>query len=191
VQVQIKSLEEVLTSVLPLPPMSFDRLMATPQTPAFDPGPLGVAAPGPDWSAFAPAKPGGLLRFLGRTARFKRQAAQARDRFEAATAEHREHESRRQLALAGWLLMDHRRNDDEPGQHHERHQRPFGRKSSHGCVMLPVTVHSPNVKIGCQKLRGQKKTEMKYCIQLWSDAKLAAVDGIWGGAVLWKTPIRM
>ena len=88
------------------------------------------------------------------------------------------------------LLMDHRRNDDEPGQRHERHQRPFG-KSSHGDVMLPVTVHLPTVKRGCQKLRGQKRTEMKYCIQLWSDVKLAAVDGIWGGAVLWKTPIRM
>src|SRR5580693_6050351 len=77
VQEQIKSLEEVLTSVLPLPPMSFDRLMATPRTPAFDPGPLGVAVPGPDWSDFAPAKPAGLLRFLGRTARFKRQREQA------------------------------------------------------------------------------------------------------------------
>ena len=87
--------------------------------------------------------------------------------------------------------MDHRRDDDEPGQHHEGHQRPFGGKSSHGDVMLPVGVHLPNVKTGCQKLRGQKKIEMKYCTQLWSDVKLAAVDGIWGGAVLWKTPIRM
>src|SRR5271168_249540 len=90
----------MLTSVLPLPPMSFDRLMATPRTPPFDPGPLGVAVPGPDWSDFAPAKPGGLLRFLHRTARFKRQTAQAQGRFEAAVAEHREHESQRQQALA-------------------------------------------------------------------------------------------
>jgi hypothetical protein len=65
------------------------------------------------------------------------------------------------------------------------------RKPSHGDVMLQVTVHLPNVKIGCQKLRGQKKTEMKYCTQLWSDVRLLGVDGIWGGAVLWKTPIRM
>ena len=36
------------------------------------------------------------------------------------------------------------------------------RKSSHGDVMLPVSIHLPNVKVGCQKLRGQKKTEMKY-----------------------------
>jgi restriction system protein len=100
VQAQIKSLEEVLTSVLPLPPMSFDRLTATPRTPAFEPGPLGVAVPGPDWSDFAPAPPGGLLRFLRLTARFKRQTAQARGRFEAAVAGHREHESQRQQALA-------------------------------------------------------------------------------------------
>ena len=99
-QEQVKGLEEVLTSVLPLPPMSFDRLMATPRTPAFDPGPLGVAVPGPDWSDFAPAKPAGLLRFLGRTARFKRQTAQAQGRFEAEAAEHRERESRRQQELA-------------------------------------------------------------------------------------------
>ena len=52
------------------------------------------------------------------------------------------------------------------------------RKSSHGDVMLPVGVHLPNVKVGCQKLKGQKRTEMKYCTQLWSDAKLAAVDGM-------------
>ena len=100
VQEQIKSLEEVLTSVLPLPPMSFDRLMATPRTPAFDPGPLGVAVPGPDWSDFAPAKPAGLLRFLGRTARFKRQTAQARGRFEVAKTEHKQQEEQREQALA-------------------------------------------------------------------------------------------
>jgi restriction system protein len=100
VQEQIKRLEEVLTSVLPLPPMSFDRLMATPRTPAFDPGSLGETVPGPDWSDFAPAEPTGLLRCLRRTARFRRQTAQAQGRFEAAAAEHREHESQRLQALA-------------------------------------------------------------------------------------------
>ena len=99
VQEQIKSLDEVLTSVLPLPPMSFDRLMVTPRTPPFDPGPLGEARPDPDWRDFAPAPPRGLRRFLG-GARHRRQAAQARDRFEAAVAEHRQDESHRQQALA-------------------------------------------------------------------------------------------
>jgi len=58
------------------------------------------------------------------------------------------------------------------------------RKSSHG-------VHLLNVRVGCQKLSGHKKIEMKYCTQLCSDARLPAVDGIWGGAVLWKTPISV
>ncbi|MGH3151397.1 MAG: hypothetical protein ACRDOB_11800, partial [Streptosporangiaceae bacterium] len=88
VQQQVKSLEEMLTSVLPLPPMSFDRLTATARTPPFDPGPLAAAVPNPDWSDFAPAKPAGLARILHATARFKRQTAQAQGRFEAAKTEH-------------------------------------------------------------------------------------------------------
>ena len=40
------------------------------------------------------------------------------------------------------------------------------RKSSHRKIMLPEDIHLPTEKIGCQKLRGQKKTEMKYWIQL-------------------------
>jgi restriction system protein len=101
---QIKSLDEVLTSALTLPPMSFDRLLATARTPAFDPGPLGVALPGPGWSDFAPARPRGLSRLLGRfpggTARYQRQVAQAQGRFEAAQAEHWQRESQRRDALS-------------------------------------------------------------------------------------------
>jgi hypothetical protein len=69
--------------------------MATPRMPAFDPGPLGVARPDPDWSDFAPAEPGGLRCFLGGAVRYRRQMAQAHGRFEAAAAEHRRHESQR------------------------------------------------------------------------------------------------
>jgi len=104
VQEQIKNLDEVLSSALPLAPMSFDRLTATARTPPFDPGPLGAAQPDPNWRDFAPARPGGRYRFLGRFlgggARYKRQLAQAQDRFEAAAAEHRQQESQRQQALA-------------------------------------------------------------------------------------------
>jgi hypothetical protein len=32
----------------------------------------------------------------------------------------------------------------------------------HGDVMLPVGTHLPTVRRGCQKLKGQKKIEMKY-----------------------------
>ena len=66
VQEQIRRLDEVLTSVLALAPVSFDRLRATPRIPAFDPGPLGVAGPDPDWRDFAPAEPRGLRGFLDR-----------------------------------------------------------------------------------------------------------------------------
>jgi restriction system protein len=113
VQEQIKSLDEVLTSVLPLPPLSFDRLMATPRTPAFDPGPLGAAVPGPEWSDFAPARPGWLKRLLGGGARHKRQTAQAQDRFAAAQAEHREHEAQRQRALAAAKAKYHGKLSEE------------------------------------------------------------------------------
>jgi hypothetical protein len=44
------------------------------------------------------------------------------------------------------------------------------------------------VKVGVQKLKGQKKTEMKYCSQLWSVFEPSL--GIWGVAVLTRTPIR-
>jgi restriction system protein len=102
---QIKSLDEVLTGVLPLEPVSFDRLMVTPRMPRFDPGDGAEAAgalgaPGPDWSDFAPARPGRLSRLFGGAARYRRQTAAARARFEAAQAEHRRQESRRKGALA-------------------------------------------------------------------------------------------
>jgi restriction system protein len=100
VQEQIKSLDEALTSALPLPPLSFDRLMVIPRTPALDPGALGAAVPGPEWSDFAPVRPGVLKRLLGGAARYRRQTAQAQDRFAAAQAEHRERETQRQRALA-------------------------------------------------------------------------------------------
>ena len=117
---QIKSLDEVLTSVLALPPMSFDRLMATARTPPFDPGPLDVARPAPDWNDFAPAEPDGwrrlLPRFLGRTARNRRQTAQAQGRFEAAAAEHRQQESERRQALAVATAKYHQKVTEERGR---------------------------------------------------------------------------
>lgn len=100
VQERITSLDQVLTSVLALPPMSFDRLLVTPRTPPFDPGPLGTPQPAPAWADFAPPRPAGLRRFLPAAARRKRQIAQARARFEAATAEHHERESQRRKSLA-------------------------------------------------------------------------------------------
>jgi len=132
VQEQVKSLDEVLTSVLPLPPMSFDQLMAAPQTPAFDPGPLGVAGPGPDWSDFAPARPRGLRRLLGGGARYKRQVAQARVRFEAALAEHREQDSRRQRDLAVAREKYHRKVTEQRARAAARNATISKRRAAYG-----------------------------------------------------------
>ena len=97
---RLKALGEVLTSVLPLRPLSFDRLLAAPRVPEFDPGPLGSALPEPDWDDFAPVPPGGLERLLGASRRQARQLAEAQARFEAAQAEHRRLEAERRQALA-------------------------------------------------------------------------------------------
>jgi hypothetical protein len=115
-----------LGQALALPPLAFDRLMITPRTPAFDPGPLGDALPGPDWGDFAPARPGPLRRFLGAGARYKRQTAQARVRFEAAAAEHRQHESQRRHALSVAKAKYHSKPQPRagPGGGAERLRRP-------------------------------------------------------------------
>jgi restriction system protein len=135
---EIDSLDEVLTSVLALPPVSFDRLMATPRTPAFDPGPLGAAVPGPDWSDFAPARPGGLRRllgpFTGGAARRKRQTAQAQGRFEAAAAEHRKLESQRQQALAVAKAKYHGKVTEERARAAARNGYVAGRQSAFGAA---------------------------------------------------------
>jgi restriction system protein len=113
VQKQITMLDEVLTSVLPLTPLSFDRLMASPRARHFDPGPLGLAPPVPDWSDFAPIQPRGLSRFLGGAARYERQMAEARSRFQAAQSERRQRESERQQALAVAKAQYHQKVTEE------------------------------------------------------------------------------
>ena len=130
VQEQLKSLDEVLTSVLALPPLSFDRLMITPRTPAFDPGPLGAALPGPDWADFAPARPGLLRRFLGAGARYKKQTAQARGRFEAVAAEHRQHESSRQRDLSAAKAKYHAKLSEERARAAARNAHVARRQSA-------------------------------------------------------------
>jgi restriction system protein len=132
VQEQIDSLDEVLTSVLALPPVSFDRLTATPRTPPFDPGPLGVAVPAPDWSDFAPARPGRLRRFLGGASRYKRQTEQAQGQFEAAVAEHRTLESRRRQALAVAKAKYHGKVTEERARAAARNAYVAGRQAAFG-----------------------------------------------------------
>ena len=103
VQARMKALGEVLTSVLPARPLTFERLLAAPKTPEFDPGPLAAARPAPEWKDYAPAPATGLGRLLGGGGRQARQAAEeARTRFDAAVAEHQRQEAgrRRELAAA-------------------------------------------------------------------------------------------
>jgi len=98
VQEQVTILAEVLTSVLPRPALTFERLMTEPEEAPFDPGELGQVMAAPDWSEFAPAPPHGLNRFL--RARYDRQLAQSQGRFRVAEAEHRQRESQRRQALS-------------------------------------------------------------------------------------------
>ena len=100
VQERMKALDEVLTSIVPLRPLSFGQLMAAPRTPDFDPGALGAALPAPDWNDFAPVPPTGLSRFVGAGARHGRRVAEARTSFEAAKEDHERQESERRQALA-------------------------------------------------------------------------------------------
>ena len=66
---------------------------------------------------------------------------------------------------------------------------PGGRRQT-GTARNDHGFHLPSVKVGCHRPRGQKRTEMMYWPQLWSDDALPGVDGKWGAAVLRKTPIR-
>ena len=100
VEERMKELGEVLTSVLPLRPLTFERLLSTPRVAGFEPGPLGAALPAPDWDAFAPAPVAGLGRLLGASARQARQVTEAQARFETARAEHQRQEAERRRALA-------------------------------------------------------------------------------------------
>ncbi len=100
VERQIKMLDEVLTSILRLPVLTFDSLMVTAELPHFDPGSLGTAEPAPDWDDYEPPEPGGLSRLFGGAARHERQTAEARTRFDGAMTEYRQREGQRQRALS-------------------------------------------------------------------------------------------
>jgi restriction system protein len=113
VEERMKALEDVLTSVLSVRPLSFDRLLAGARTPDFDPGPLGAALAAPDWADFAPVPPAGFGRFLVGPRRRARQAAAAQTRFAAAQAEHLRQESERRQALAVAKAKYHRAVTEE------------------------------------------------------------------------------
>jgi restriction system protein len=97
---RIASLDQVLTSILSLSPLSFDQLKLTPQIPDFNPGALVNAEPSPDWNAFAPPSPRVVNRMLGGMTRHERRTSEARDRFEAALSDHHQREANRIQAHA-------------------------------------------------------------------------------------------
>jgi restriction system protein len=97
---QVKALEDILTSILPLPPLTFERLKVVPKLPSFDPGQLGIVPSPPDWSEYAPPEPGGLGRMFGGAARHERRTAEAQTQFESVMSDYRQREAERQRALA-------------------------------------------------------------------------------------------
>jgi restriction system protein len=113
VERQVKIIDEVLTSVLPLPAWSFERLMVSPRVTPFDPGPIGVPTSEPNWEDFAPQQPKGVSRILGGTSRFNRQMEEARARFEAAQSEYRAKEAQRRQAFADARTRHDRKIEEE------------------------------------------------------------------------------
>jgi restriction system protein len=128
---QIKTLDEVLASALRLPPFTFGSLMVSPPTPRFDPGPLGTAAPSPQWEDFAPARPRRPGR-LFRRARYNRQIAAARTRFETAQAGHREQEKRRREGLAAAKAQHDKEVTEERARAARRNAYVSARQSAFG-----------------------------------------------------------
>jgi restriction system protein len=96
---QVKVLDGVLTDSLSCPPLTFQQLKIFPKIPRFDPGPLGTAAPEPEWLDYAPIEPKGLGRLFGGSTRHEREMTAAQSRFEAAKMQHRQNEDQRQRAL--------------------------------------------------------------------------------------------
>src|SRR5216683_7794994 len=69
VERQVKDLDEMLTSILRLRPVSFASFMVPTVRSRFEPGALALGNPVPIWTDFAPAEPKGLTRILGGNAR--------------------------------------------------------------------------------------------------------------------------
>lgn len=97
VEVHLRTFDEVLTSILTLTPLTFERLMRAPKVTPFQPGAVGTPLPAPDWDAFAP---GAWGRVFGGAVRYARQVTEAQTRHDAAMAQHAADESARQRALA-------------------------------------------------------------------------------------------
>jgi restriction system protein len=96
---EIKSLDQILVSVLDHPPITFGNLKVKPQSPPFRPGKLAVPQPAPTWLEYAPVEPRGIGRLFGGMSQYRRKLDSARARFETATAAFHREEAERTRAL--------------------------------------------------------------------------------------------
>jgi restriction system protein len=98
----VRRLESTLEETLSVDDFfDLDTLKVVPQLPSFQPGELLVSKPSPDPSAFLPAAPSALRKFLpGVEAKHEQAVEGARGRFDQAVAEHAEGERAREQALA-------------------------------------------------------------------------------------------
>jgi restriction system protein len=129
-QRQVRILDEMLTSVLSLAPLSFEALMVSPNPPRFDPAPSGLPGPAPTWDNYAPIRPGALRRLLGGGGRYKAQLAAARTRFEAVQSEHRKQESQWRQALTAAKAQHDRRVTEERAKAAEHNTAISARQSA-------------------------------------------------------------
>jgi restriction system protein len=97
---RIGILDQALTGILGLRPLSLEQMKVSPQLPEFDPGSRGTADPTPDWTSYAPPVPGGVSRMFGGARRHERRVAEARSRLDAAASDHRQREADRVRELA-------------------------------------------------------------------------------------------
>ena len=112
VERQIRSLDEMLTSALPVAPLTFEALVISPIPPRFDPS-HSSAGPEPAWDNYAPLRPSVLRLLLGAAARYRRELAAARSRFDAAQTEHRNQESQQRQARTAAKAQHDRRVTEE------------------------------------------------------------------------------
>ncbi|WP_222709259.1 restriction endonuclease [Nonomuraea sp. C10] len=93
---RIEELDRVLLVALPVRPLSFDQLQVSSSVRLFEPpGHLAAAAPAPDWTAYEPAPPSSFGKLFGGNARYQRELADARGRFDNARAAHQKREEQR------------------------------------------------------------------------------------------------
>jgi restriction system protein len=102
VEERVLALRALLTaSLADTPQLSFAAMRRRIQLQPFDPAPLAVATPKPQWEGFAPpGPPTGLAARFGGKARYEQQLASARQAYERAMTDHRRAEADRQQRLA-------------------------------------------------------------------------------------------